>query len=107
MIAHWRTKIGETNRMHDAGHSDRRFPVDRKKNYVRYSNFHQVRRNKRISMIWTNWWCRDQNFRKYFDMRKRHGIKPSLSGFYHEKIYADAEKKNWELAKIRASKQAI
>jgi hypothetical protein len=103
MIAHWRTKIGETNRSHGPPHSDRRFPVDRKKNYVRYSNFHQVRRNKRISMIWTNWWCRDQNFRKYFDMRKRHGIRPSLSGFYHEKIYQDAEKKNWELAKIRAS----
>ena len=36
-------------------------------------------------------------------MRKKNGIKPSLSGFYHEKIYQDTEKKNWELAKIRAS----
>lgn len=81
MIEHWRYRLGETNKTHGAAHRDRRFPADRKKNYVRYSNFHQVRRNKRLNMIWTNWWCRDQNFRKYFEMRKRHGIRPSLSGF--------------------------
>ena len=107
MIFHWRYRIGETNKTHGAPHSDRRFPVDRKKNYVRYSNFHQVRRNKRISMIWTNWWCRDQNFRKYFEMRKRHGIKPALSGFYHEKIYKEAAKKNVEISKMRNSRAAI
>lgn len=59
MIEHWRYRLGEVNKSHSAPHRDRRFPVDRKKNYVRYSNFHQVKRNKRISMIWTNWWCRD------------------------------------------------
>ena len=107
MIGHWRYKLGEMNKTHGKLNRDRRFPADRKKNYVRYSNFHQVRRNKRISMIWTNWWCRDQNFRKYFEMRKRHGIRPALSGFQHEKIYKDAEKKNWELAKLRASRQSL
>ena len=61
----WRWHIGENNKHYDGPHSDRRFPADRKKNYVRYSNLHQVRRNKRVSMIHTNWWCRDQNFRKY------------------------------------------
>ena len=40
MIEHWRHRIGETNAHHTSGHSDRRFPADRKKNYVRYSNFH-------------------------------------------------------------------
>mmetsp|Transcript_26269 Transcript_26269/g.19724 ORF Transcript_26269/g.19724 Transcript_26269/m.19724 type:complete len:99 (-) Transcript_26269:58-354(-) len=98
MIAKWRYALGESNKVYDAPHKDRRFPVDRKKNYVRYSNFHQVRRNKRLSMIWTNWWCRDQNFRKYFEMRKRHDIRPSLNGFYHEKIYKETEQKNWALA---------
>ena len=87
MIANWKWHIGETNRYYDADHKDRRFPADRKKNYVRYSNFHQVRKNKKVSMIHTNWWCRDQNFRKYFDMRKRHGMEPSFSGFYHEALY--------------------
>ena len=107
MIEHWRFRLGETNKTHGAPHRDRRFPADRKKNYVRYSNFHQTRRNKRLNMIWTNWWCRDQNFRKYFEMRKRHDIRPSLSGFYHEKIYKDVEKKNWELSQRRASRTAL
>jgi len=40
-------------------------------------------------------------------MRKRHGIRPSLSGFYHEGIYKDVEKKNWELAQRRASRAAV
>ena len=57
-------------------------------------------------MIWTNWWCRDQNFRKYFEMRKKHGIRPSLNGFYHEKIYNDVEKKNLEIYKMRQSRSA-
>jgi hypothetical protein len=36
----WYFRIGEVNKQYDAPHRDRRFPVDRKKNYVRYSNFH-------------------------------------------------------------------
>ena len=54
-------------------------------------------------MIHTNWWCRDQNFRKYFEMRKRHDIRPALSGFYDDEIYADAKRKNMEWANLRAS----
>ena len=73
-------------------------------NYVRYSNFHQIKRNKKTSMIHLNWWCRDQNFRKYFDMRKRHDVKPAISGFYHEGIYNDAVKQNTEWANLRASR---
>ena len=80
--------------------------MDRKKNYVRYSNFHQIRRNKRLNMIWTNWWCRDQNFRKYFEMRKRHGIRPGTSGFYHQAIFNETARKNTELARQRASQQS-
>ena len=84
--------------------NQKRMPADRKKNYVRYSNFHQVKRNKRTSMIHLNWWCRDQNFRKYFDMRKRHDMKPSIHGFYHEPIYDAAVKKNQAWADLRASR---
>jgi hypothetical protein len=40
MITHWRYRLGEVNKMHGPQHLDRRMPVDRKKNYVRYSNFH-------------------------------------------------------------------
>ena len=40
MIEHWRYRLGEVNKMQGAPHRDRRLPVDRKKNYVRYSNFH-------------------------------------------------------------------
>jgi len=107
MMEHWRFRLGEVNKTQNGPHRDRRFPADRKKNYVRYSNFHQTRRNKRLNMIWMNWWCRDQNFRKYFEMRKRHGIRPSLTGFYHEGIYNDVAKRNSELAAIRQSRVNI
>ena len=89
MIEFWLHSIGETNRSQGRMNNPIPFPADRHKNYLRYSNFHQQLRNKRTSMIHTSWWCRDQNFRKYFEMRKKHGIKPSLSGFHHEKIYKD------------------
>ena len=57
-------------------------------------------------MIHTNWWCRDQNFRKYFDMRKKNGIEPGFSGFQHEELYDATMKKNTEWANLRASKAA-
>ena len=93
MVAKWKWHVGEINQWYSAPHSDRRFPADRKKNYVRYSNFHQIRRNKKTSMIHTNWWCRDQNFRKYFDMRKRHDMKPAMAGFYHDPIYEESHQR--------------
>ena len=85
---------------------ERNMPRNSHKEYLRYSNFHQKTRAKNIQSMHYNWWCRDQNFRKYFEMRKRHGIRPALSGFYHEQIYADVEKKNWELSQRRASRTA-
>ena len=106
MIEHWRYRLGETNDKHALATKDRRFPVDRKKNYVRYSNIHQVRRNKRLGMIYTNWWCRDQNFRKYFEMRKKNDIKPAETGFYHEKIYEEVAKQNASIAALRHSQAA-
>ena len=54
-------------------------------------------------MIHTNWWCRDQNFRKYFDMRKRHDIAPAMSGFYHEPLFNESNAKNQAWADLRAS----
>jgi hypothetical protein len=106
MMAHWRYSIGEMNKAHLPIHNDQRMPADHKKNYVRYSNFHQVRRNKKLSMIWLNWWCRDQSFRKYFELRKRHDIRPSLTGFAHEEIYNNVAKKNAEIYAMRASRNA-
>ena len=106
MIEHWRYRIGETNKTHASLTRDRRFPVNRIKNYVRYSNFHQVRRNKRLNMIHLNWWCRDQNFRKYFEMRKKKDIKPALSGFAHESIFKETTAKNLEISQMRLSKES-
>jgi hypothetical protein len=94
MIAKWTWHVGESNNSYDGARTEKKFPLNRKKNYLRYSNFHQVRKNKRTSMIHTNWWCRDQVFRKYFDMRKRHDIKPAMSGFYHEPLYENFMKSN-------------
>ena len=105
MIAKWQWSGGEINKFYGSP-NELRMPADRKKNYVRYSNFHQVRKNKKSSMIHTNWWCRDQNFRKYFDMRKRHDIRPSFSGFYHDQIHADAVRQNQEWADLRNSRQS-
>ena len=106
MIENWRWHLGETNKRHPMAVRDRRFPADRKKNYVRYSNFHQVRRNKRLGMIHLNWWCRDQNFRKYFEMRKKHDIRPSLTGFAHEEIFNNVAAENAKIAAMRASRAA-
>ena len=107
MIEHWRYRIGETDRTNQGGKTrDRRFPANRHKNYIRYSNFHQVRRNKRLSMIHLNWWCRDQNFRKYFEMRKKNDIRPAETGFVHDAIRAETTAKNAEIAAMRASRQS-
>ena len=109
MIENWRWHIGETNNTHPNPVRDRRFPADRKKNYVRYSNFHQVRRNKRLGMMHLNWWCRDQNFRKYFEMRKKNDIRPStnINTFKHVEIYNQAAEENQKWANIRAARKAI
>ena len=40
MIQQWRWVNGDSNKQYDPPHRDRRMPADRKKNYVRYSNFH-------------------------------------------------------------------
>jgi hypothetical protein len=43
------------------------------------SNFNQMNKNPHQNCITTAYWCRDQNFRKYFEMRKKHGIEPSVN----------------------------
>lgn len=107
MLGKWRFVIGERNREQDAPHRDRRMPSDRKKNYVRYSNFHQKLKNKRNNSMWFNWWCRDQVFRKYFEMRKKNGIKPSYSGFYHESINKEYRQKVDAQFQIKAERRSI
>ena len=104
MITNWLYSTGDINMYYSAPH-EQRMPADRKKNYLRYSNIHQARRNKKTAMIHLNWWCRDQNFRKYFEMRKRHNIKPSMSGFYHESIHEQTMKEHTEWAQLKASRQ--
>ena len=105
MCENWRWHVGDTDKRHMAPVKDRRFPADRKKNYIRYSNFHQALRVKRLGMIHLNWWCRDQNFRKYFEMRKKNGIEPSDRGFAHEAIYEEQLAKNAAFAARRQSRQ--
>ena len=107
MMENWLYRIGEINKYTNMPNRGMRFPADRKKNYVRYSNMHQRLRNKRISMTWTNWWCRDQNFRKYFEMRKKNGIRPGTTGFYHIPIWKETNAKNAEIARIRESRQGV
>ena len=50
------------------------------------SNFNYAFKNPSSNCMYTPFWCRDQNFRKYFEIRKRHGIKPSVnvSGYYNK-----------------------
>jgi len=39
-------------------------------------------------------------------MRKRHGIEPAMSGFYHEPIVEETERLNSEWAALRATKSS-
>ncbi len=55
--------------------------------YSLIQNFGMARRPIDKTSIWSNFWCRNQNFRKYMQMRKKHGIRPSETGFYHDKLY--------------------
>ena len=87
MINNWYYRTGMISDTQGPPKNGERFPADRKKNYVRYSNFHQKTREKKMNLIMFNWWSRDQNFRKYFAMRKKNGIRPSETGFRHTAIY--------------------
>ena len=82
-------------------HDEREMPRNRHKEYLRYSNFHQKTRTKRLTLIHYNWWCRDQNFRKYFEMRKKNGIRPSETGFKHEPIRDNLVKTMTELEEMK------
>jgi len=50
------------------------------------ANFNSINKNPIEHCITTAYWCRDQNFRKYFEMRKKNGIKPSVdvNGYYNK-----------------------
>jgi len=50
------------------------------------SNFLQQFKNFHDGNYTDAYWCRDQNFRKYFEIRKRHGIEPSIDykNFYNK-----------------------
>ncbi len=60
-----------------------------------------MRRNKQIGMIHMPWWCRDQNFRKYFEMRKKNGIRPALKGFANDEHYRNYIQKSTHKFKIQ------
>lgn len=104
MHDNWLYRIGHISSEWSSPHNNVRYPADRKKCYVRYSNFHQMRKNKRMCMMHLNWWCRDQNMRKYFQMRKKHGIRPGISGFYHDKIQKETQEKNDKFMALKASR---
>ena len=64
------------------------------------ANFASIFKNPHQNNITTAYWCRDQNFRKYFEIRKRHGIAPSVdvSTYYnkkHSKEYYQAQTEYW------------
>ncbi len=42
------------------------------------ANFNSINKNPNARCATTAYWCRDQNFRKYFEMRKKNGITPSV-----------------------------
>ena len=50
------------------------------------SNFNNQWKNVHKNNVTDAYWCRDQNFRKYFETRKRHGIEPSVdyNNFYNK-----------------------
>jgi hypothetical protein len=50
-----------------------------------------MNKNPNQNCITTAYWCRDQNFRKYFEMRKKHGIEPSVNvkKFYNKEKEQD------------------
>jgi hypothetical protein len=52
------------------------------------SNFNSINKNPIEHCVTTAYWCRDQNFRKYFEMRKKNGISPSVneSSYYNKKL---------------------
>ena len=101
---YWAYGLTSRNYMTPINHI--RMPRDRHKCYVRYSNFHQMKRNKRAAAEHMNWWCRDQCFRKYFEMRKKNGIKPSLTGFYDDAIYAKSRAIDEKYTKMRQDRAA-
>lgn len=43
------------------------------------SNFNSQYKNPSQNLVTTAYWCREQNFRKYFEMRKKNGIEPSIN----------------------------
>ena len=48
------------------------------------SNFNSQYKNMCEHLLTTAYWCRDQNFRKYYEMRKKNGIEPSIN---YKKFY--------------------
>jgi len=68
------------------------------------SNFLGQMKNYHRNMATNAYWCRDQNFRKYFETRKRNGKEPSIdvNTFYNkdkETQYYDAHSKLNKLIK--------
>lgn len=50
------------------------------------SNFNAQFKEPHVRCYTNPYWCRDQNFRKYFEMRKKNGIEPSIdvSTYYNK-----------------------
>jgi hypothetical protein len=66
------------------------------------SNFNGINKNPIEHCITTAYWCRDQNFRKYFEMRKKNGIQPSVDvkHYYNKNLclpYYNTQAKLYEL----------
>lgn len=69
------------------------------------ANFLQQFKNFHPALYTTAYWCRDQNFRKYLQTRKNHGIEPSVdyNNFAYKNIEKDYYKSIEEMKKMAES----
>lgn len=77
------------------------------------SNFNAIFKNPSQNCLTTAYWCRDQNFRKYFEMRKKNGIVPSLdvSKYYNKDkckpYFQEQIQLDWEFNQVKNIKSSI
>jgi hypothetical protein len=67
-------------------------PWDVSNTRKKMSNFNAIWKNFNENCMTNAYWCRDQNFRKYFEMRKKNGIEPSAN---YKNYYNWKNRKNY------------
>ena len=77
----YRWNRGQKDFVPHRGWEDKRIVVGPDTTFLKkkIANFNSINKNPQGRMATTAYWCRDQNFRKYFQMRKKNGIEPSVN----------------------------